>query len=587
MKGFDSRFLDELKSKSDIVQTVGKYVSLERRGNKYWGCCPFHHEKTPSFCVDATEQFYYCFGCHQGGDVIKFVQEIEATEFGEAVKILAEAAKMEVPTVDVNDAKIKESREKRANLLAILKDTARYYFENLRSGKAEAHLQYLQKRGIDSATVTAFGMGASLDYDGLVRFLKEKGYKLEDGVTAGVLGRTERNGAAHYYDALAGRLIIPVIDALSNVVAFTGRIIEKKENVGKYVNTKETPVFTKGKTLFNLNNVKKLKNSEGVSSLIMVEGHMDVISLYKSGIKNVVASMGTALTKDQARMIKRYVDTVYISYDGDGAGQKATVRGLDILEGEGLNVKVVSLPAGMDPDEVVLKYGKEKYEELVKEAKPLIDFKLDVLEREYDIKTPDGKRAFVREAVKVVKSSPSPAVQEDLLKVIREKTGITYDSLRRELEGVPAAADGKPLPVNAETGVGAEPAEAFVLYAFLFKKRFTEDVDLRDISFSEPAYAYLKDYLLDEANKGLSASSALTAAPPEYEEKIKDVFRLEAADKPENEKKMFADCVKKLQQKSIARDVDKLKKMFVSETDVEKRNALAAEIQALLKTKRG
>ena len=432
MKGFDSKFLTELKLKCDIADVVGRYVHLERRGGNFWGRCPFHHEKTPSFCVNEQEQFYYCFGCHKSGDVITFVKEMESVDFSDAVKILAEKAKMPLPEVEYDDEKVKEQKRKRQRVLDLLKDAAMFYVHNLSDGKASKHIEYIYKRNLTSATVARFGLGASLDYDGLPTYLKNKGYTKEEMTASGAVG--EKNGKV--YDALAGRLIIPVIDAFNNVVAFCGRIIEKKENVGKYVNTKETIVFSKGKTLFNINNVKKVKNEEGIKDIIIVEGHMDVISLVQAGIKNVVASMGTALTKDQARLLKRYVETVYICYDDDFAGQKATIRGLEILKEEGLDVKVISLPDGMDPDDAVNKLGADGYRQFIVGAKPLIDFKIDVLKKTFDIKTTDGKRKFVTAALKVIKESPSAAEQEDLLKEVRNLTGITFESLKRELFGL-------------------------------------------------------------------------------------------------------------------------------------------------------
>ena len=311
MRGFDNKFLDELKAKSDIVETVSRYVTLEQRGGNFWGRCPFHHEKTPSFFVNSVEQFYYCFGCHKAGDIINFVQEIESVDFYDAVKILAERARMELPSISASDEKIKEQKDKKTRLLNILKDTARYYAKNLRSPAGEKHFAYAYNRGLKEETLNKFGVGASLGYDGLVTHLREKGYDYKDMVDSGAV--SVKNDK--YFDALAGRLIIPVIDQFGNVVAFCGRIIDNRKDVGKYVNTRETMVFSKGKTLFNLNNLKKAKNEKGINSVIIVEGHLDVLSLDEAGFSNVVASMGTAFTKDQARILKRFSNNIFISYN--------------------------------------------------------------------------------------------------------------------------------------------------------------------------------------------------------------------------------------------------------------------------------
>ena len=404
MRGFDVKFIDELKNKNDIVDVVGKYVRLEQRGGNFWGKCPFHHEKTASFSVNPRGQFYYCFGCHKSGDVISFIMEIESLDFNDAVRFLAERAKMPLPEVRYDDEKVKEQKEKKNRLLEILRETALYYVSNLKSEKGKKHLDYALSRRITPETITKFGMGASLDFDSLPRYLKSKGYTLEDMVASGAVG--EKNG--RYFDWLGNRLIIPVIDQFNNVVAFAGRRIDGVKEQ-KYINTKETFVFYKGKTFFNLNNLKKVKNEKGIDSVIMVEGHLDVVSLSQAGFPHVVASMGTALTKDQARILKRYTERVFISYDGDFAGQKAAIRGLEILKEEGLDVKVVALPDGMDPDDVIKKLGADGYQKLLDDAKPLIDFKLDIVGRTFDVNTVDGKRKYITNAVKVIAESQSPA----------------------------------------------------------------------------------------------------------------------------------------------------------------------------------
>ncbi|MBQ0099106.1 MAG: DNA primase, partial [Firmicutes bacterium] len=332
MKGFDTKFVDELKNKNDIVDVIGKYVHLEQKGTNFWGRCPFHHEKTASFCVNYNDQFFYCFGCHKSGDVITFIKEIESLDFADAVKFLAERAKIPMPEMKYDDEKIKEEKKKKERLYEILREAAIFYAKNLKSEKADKHIEYIIKRKITGDVVSKFGLGASLSFNDLPNYLKEKGYNYEEMMESGVVDSKD----GRYYDSLGGRLIIPLINQFNQVVAFAGRLLEKAD-FAKYKNTRETPVFTKGQNLFNINNVKKLKNEKGLDSLIIVEGQMDAISLYTAGFTNVVSSMGTALTKNQAKMLKRYVDKVYISYDGDFAGQKASIRGLEILKEEGLD----------------------------------------------------------------------------------------------------------------------------------------------------------------------------------------------------------------------------------------------------------
>ena len=381
-KGFDRAFLDELKQKNDLVDVVTSYVALDRKGNTHWACCPFHHERTPSFAVNQAEQFYHCFGCGASGDVIKFVQEIESTDYIGAIRILAGRAKMEVPESNFDSEKALETKKKRDTLAKIMLESARFYLGNLYSGdsRADAHLQYIHNRKLSPTTVKKFGLGASLDFFSLPDYLQDKGFSRQDLIDSGVCGESK---AGKLIDTQAGRLIFPIINAFDEVVAFGGRLLEKAD-FAKYKNTKETLLFNKSKTLYNINLLKKYKRTQTVKEVIIVEGYMDTISLYQAGFENVVASMGTSLTKDQARLVKRYSDNILISYDGDFAGQKADLRGLEILKDEHLNVRVVPMPDGLDPDDVVKK-GAGEYQKCLDAAMPLIDYKIHALERKYDL----------------------------------------------------------------------------------------------------------------------------------------------------------------------------------------------------------
>ncbi len=588
MKGFNLKFLEELKSKNDIVEVIGAYVPLTRRGSSFWGKCPFHHEKTASFCVNGADQFYYCFGCHKSGDVISFIREMESLDFADAVRYLAERAKMPMPEFDASDAEIKQQKQKRETLYAILKDSARFYAANLRSGRCPAHEDYIIKRKLSADTVNKFGIGASEDYDGLVKHLADKGYSYENMVDSGVVGKSERNGRVSYYDALAGRLIIPVIDGFNNVVAFCGRIITDRKDVGKYVNTKETPVFTKGKTLFNLNNLKKYKNEHGLSEVIIVEGHMDVISLVQSGFNNVVASMGTALTKDQARIIKRYADKVLISYDGDFAGQKAAVRGLEIFRDEGLDVKVVALPDGMDPDDVVKNYGKEGYEKLLKEAMPLPDFKLDILKRTFDVSTSDGKRKFVANAIKVIKESDSAAEQEDLLKAVRDYSGITLEALKRDLENTEVVSRETEPPVKSEPSGGGDKtatAARYVLYSALFNKPYAEDENLSEIEFLLPEHKRIADYVEECKKDGTPVrfNDLYTVMDEELHPELDLIAGISAEESTRFDKETyFFDCLKTLKIYSLDKKLEMLNSRFKTETETDVRRGLIEEINRVI-----
>ena len=587
MKGFDSRFIDELKSKNDLVSVAEKYMRLEQRGGNFWGCCPFHHEKTPSFTINSMKQFYYCFGCHKSGDVISFIMEMESLDFNDAVKFFAERVHMPLPEIKIDDEKIKEQKRKKERSLALLRDTALFYVNNLRSSDADKHYEYMVKRGLDKDGVTKFGVGASLDFNTLPKYLLSKGYTEEEMISSGAVGKSK---SGSLYDELGGRLIIPIINQFGQVVAFGGRLLEKAD-FAKYKNTRETSVFSKSKTLYNLVNVKKLKNEKGLDGIIIVEGYMDTISLVQAGFENVVASMGTSLTKDQARILKRYTEKVYISYDGDFAGQKAAIRGLEILKEEGLEVKVVSLPDGLDPDDVIKKFGASGYKDLLINAMPLIDFKLDIIKKTFDLKSVDGRRKYVTSALKVIKESESPAEQEDLLMTVRKETGYTLEALKRELYGIEVA---KPI-VNTEITKGfkeagedkAIVAARFILSSYLDAKPYALETDLESVEFTLPAHNTVKEYLLDKKKKGEpprfnDVFELLGDEDDEEKSKLAQMDESVAIDSMFDRAKYFADCLKTLKSAVIDKDIERVKALLQLETETEKRRLYTKELSELL-----
>lgn len=584
----DQDFLRTLKDKLNIVDIAGGYFSLEKRGSNYWACCPFHHEKTASFSINESGQFYHCFGCGASGDVIKLVSEMESLDFIDTVKLLAERAGLQMPQTAVDSRRTAENKRRRDTILKIMNDCAHFYLDNLNSGNADAHIQYILNRKIPANVVRSFGLGASLNFDELPRFLLRKGYLKQDILDSGTVNEVK----GRLVDAQGGRLIFPIINALDEVVAFGGRILGKAD-FAKYKNTKETVVFNKSKTLYNINLLKKLKRSQTIKEVIMVEGYMDAISLYSSGFKNVVASMGTSLTQDQARLIKRYTDTVLISYDGDAAGQKANLRGLDILKGEGLNVKVVPLPDGLDPDDVIKQRGAEGYRQCLEAAMPLIDYKLLVLEKSYDLEKSEDKRRFVAEAIKIIKTADSAAEQEDLLKKLRDKTGYTYESLNRDLASSPSQLEIKP-DVREERSDNASAslkASRFVIAGLLFGADYTKDTDISQIPFVNDIHVILAKYVLSKRMLGERIHLSeifefFEENSPEYEElgrilDYSDGSGLEGA----VAEKYYFDSILKLKLDFIDGEVGELSKKLGAVSDIDERNKLAQRITELIKQK--
>ena len=574
-KGYDQEFLSELKAKNDIVDVISKYIPLEQKGRNYWARCPFHHEKTPSFCINREEQFYHCFGCGKSGDVITFIMEFESVDYPEAIRILADRAGIPLKTFDYDSEKIKEAKEKKERILAVLTDTARFYYRNLSTEAGAKYLEYIYSRGFGKDIIKKFGLGASLNYEDLPRALFKKKHKEEDVLEAGVCGR--KNG--RFYDFEAGRLIVPIINAYGQVIAFGGRVLEKKPDFAKYKNTAETSVFIKNKTLFNINNLKKLKNEKGFSEVIMVEGYMDTIALVANGFENVVASMGTSLTKEQARLLKRYTDKVVICYDGDSAGQKATIRGLEILSDEGLSVRVVDLPDGLDPDEIIKMRGREAYRKCLDDAKPLIDFKLDALKRSYDITKTEERRKYLKEAVDVIRTSSNKIEQEELLKTLSEESGITFESLRKQLdsEEVAPKKEEKEIVVHEkEAGEKNLQAQRFILEAMLFNKPYTRDFDINEIEFDRPSHLSIAKYIDGERKaKKLCKVNVLydILDGKEAHDELDAILGLGLEEREEKvEERYFKDCVSTLKRCKMEKEIASLTELLSHEDETAKRS---------------
>lgn len=587
MTGDLKEFLSTLKQKLNIIEVASGYISLERRGGSWWACCPFHHEKTPSFSINESDQYYHCFGCGESGDVIKFVQSMENIEFIDAVKMLSERANLPMPQTGFDNRQTVELKRKKDAVLEILSATAHFYLDNLNSGNADKHVEYILKRKIPASMVRTFGLGASLNFNDLPKFLLSKGFSTQDMLDSGVVG--EVNG--RLIDSQGGRLIFPIINAMNEVIAFGGRMLEKT-SFGKYKNTRDTIVFNKSKSLYNVNLLKKLKKTQTISSVIMVEGYMDTISLYQAGFKNVVASMGTSLTQEQARLIKRYTDTVLISYDGDGAGQKANMRGLEILKGEGLNVKVVPLPDGLDPDDVIKQRGAAGYQKCLDNAMPLIDFKLSALERGFDLSKAEDRRKYLSEAIKIVRTADSATEQEDLLKTLRDKTGITYESLSRDLNALPKQAVAEPAAEVRRRDLSTADLKASrtVIAAYLFGARYAVG-DIDGVPFCNEVHEIIAKYLkskklMEEKVQPSELFEFFEENTPEYEElcRILDYSDGNAL-AGEVAEKSFYDCITKLKISSIDKRINALKAKSGSQREVSEKIAVAAEISRLIKQK--
>lgn len=364
--------IDDVRTGNELVSVVEQYVRLDKRsGANYFGLCPFHQEDTPSFSVSPSKQIFYCFGCNKGGNVINFIMEIEKCSYPEAIKILAERAGVKIPEPD--DDAWQKRNERNKIIQSICLDAARWFYQNLIDPRGQPAVEYLKKRGVSAGLARKFGLGyAPGEWDGLLRHLQEKKYDETLLVQSGLF---KRGKSGSLYDVFRQRLIFPIFDAMGKVIAFGGRVLD--DSLPKYINSPETPLYTKGRHLYALNLAKQSK----ARHIIIVEGYMDVISLFQAGIDCVVASLGTALTENQARLLARYTESVVIGFDADKAGQSAALRSLDILQKNNLKISVLQVPDGKDPDDYIRKHGPERFSALVEKALPLMDFKLLAIKR--------------------------------------------------------------------------------------------------------------------------------------------------------------------------------------------------------------
>ena len=576
-----SEFVQELLSKINLVDVVGEYCTLQRKGaNNHWACCPLpgHTEKTPSFTVNEIGQFYHCFGCGKGGDAITFIQQVEKLDFVEALRFLADKVGMAIPSIDGYDSeKARERRKKLIRYENLMKDTAIFYVNSFANNRAKPYIEYVKTRGLTAKTLKNFGIGVSLDFSSLPKHLKEKGYTEKEMVESGVVSVGKDGGV---YDFEAERLVVPIINAMGKVIAFGGRTLDPNADFGKYKNTQETILFDKKNVLFNANNLKKLQSEEDYNHVIMVEGYMDVISLYQAGIKNVVASMGTSLTKEQAKLLRRYTDKVIVSYDGDGAGQKATVRSLDIFEAEGFDVRVATLPDGLDPDDVIKKYGVEGYRKILDDALPLIDYKLKLILKGKNLNDVNDKRKYVSQCITFLRTVKDAFMREELLKKVRDVSGISYESLKRDLEsGETSVISEDPVTkvkVVIDQGSGTVRAERFVLSALIYKKPYTSNFDFA-IYYSSPIREKIADALL---NDDVTPKDLFAIIGEDGAEELNSVLIAgETIFGKPTEAKYFNDCVTVIKKSNIQAEIKQLNAMYKKEPNLIKKQEIAELIE--------
>lgn len=566
-KDFDT-FKQQVKESNDIVSVISKYVTLNQKGKTYWANCPFHFEKTPSFAVNGYEQYYHCFGCGVSGDVFNFVQHMESCDFFDALKLLAESAGLKMPEF-AGVEKDSERKTQREKIYEVLREAALYYFKNLNKADAKLALEYFTKRKIDTQVVKDFGLGYSTGWQDLINHLKTKGYSLEIMQMAGLIDKSKKG---NYYDVFTGRLIFPIINSQNNVIGFSARALDS-QTMPKYRNTGDTLVFQKNNVVYAINLLKKLKQQEGLTEVLIVEGQMDVISVYKSGVKNVVACMGTALTLNHAKQIKKYCDKVVLCFDGDNAGKKATVKSIDILLNAGLNVNVINLPKGDDPDDYVLKNGVERFKNLIDNAYYWVEYLIREYAENSNLKKLEDRNSFVNSSLDVIKKLSSNSEQNVYLELVEKLSNISIEILKKDLENLNNAA---PKTIHATRSVKNENAQnkavKFIMASLLHKKDYA--------TLNEEIYKFLRNaditklynYFLDckKQNKMPIISNMFDMFDVENNAFVSDIINYSFNELIDNAD-YFKDCEKVLMVTGLNNEKDKLASQLAEASDVEKK----------------
>ena len=560
-------WLEELRSRVSLEEVVSEYVPLKQKGRRFWGCCPFHNEKTPSFSVDTESQLYYCFGCHKGGTVFNFVMDMERMEFMDAVRLLADRAHMELPQTSVQPGEARTTRDERERMYEANRTAAKWYHDLLWTDEGADALNYLYGRGLNDSDIRRFGLGASpKGWDGLLHHLEAQGF--EPGLLEKAGLTVRRDGKT--YDMFRGRVMFPIINAQGRVQGFGGRAMGDAQP--KYLNTAETPIFNKRMGLYALNFAQK-ERSEG--RLVLVEGYMDTVSLRKHGVRGVVATLGTALTEEQARLMKRYAPQVWISYDGDAAGQKAALRALDILDAQDIPARVIDYPAGMDPDDFIKAKGLSGFEALAKLDST--SYRMLRARDGLDMATQDGMTQYALRCCAILRRVKSPIEMENHLRRLVNETGYDREILLRQIGATPAERPANPMRRprgNRQAPSGVEKAEqelismlaaGLIPAALLKPEDFTNDDHQKLAEWliaGKTARSYIDGITNDETRSRAMRALNFSPLPDEREKALEvaqeDLRTLRSARnrQREDEYKQKVDSLTQEQKAEILRRID-------------------------------
>ena len=564
---FSVEWLQELKRKCDLVSIASNYLRLEQKGRRFWACCPFHNEKTPSFSIDAEDGIYYCFGCKESGDVIKFVEKMENIEFYDAVKLLADKAGMQLPELETSEEAGKKQKLKE-RLLEALSLAQKHYEENLYNKDAYEAQQYIKKRKFTRRELNDFKIGYSKNWTDIVEYLHQKGFSDNELVTAGICGRKNNR----VYDVLAGRLVFPIFNSFNECIGFSARALGQTD-FAKYLNTAETPVFQKGRVVFGINLLKKLKQQQGLDKIILVEGQMDVIAMHKGGFKNTVACMGTALTKDHIQELKRYSKNIVLCFDNDSAGEKATMRAIELFRGEGVDLKVTTLHGGKDADEVLNNLGSAELEKMIDSAEPYMNFIIKHYQKQFDLSKPEEKGRFVKAVLNEIKKLELDTEREPYLDIVRDLTNIPVEVLRRDLGGkIKVEEPKKESEVKTNIEGGNIKAVTFILSSLLHHKDFVNN----QIDYYKLLDDYERYLKIIELNMPLSSLYDLEGT--DKDRLLLDMINYNFSLYKDVEEKYFNECVWMIAEEKLKKEQARLNAEYKNCEDLTRRAEIAKDL---------
>lgn len=495
--------IEEVRSRNDIVSVISEYVKLQRKGSSYFGLCPFHNEKSPSFSVSPDKQMYYCFGCGAGGNVFTFIQEYENYSFPEAMKFLAERAGITLPEKEYSQEE-RRAQDLRTRILNVNKMAAKYYYYQLRTENGRQAMEYLKNRRLSDETIRSFGLGYSNKYSNdLYLYLKKQGVSDELLRESGLMNVDERNGM---YDKFWNRVIFPIMDVNNRVIGFGGRVMG--DGKPKYLNSPETAVFDKSRNLYGLNVARTARKK----SMLVCEGYMDVISMHQAGFKNSVASLGTALTTQHASLLKRYTDEVILTYDSDGAGIKAALRAIPMLKAAGISTRVLHMNPYKDPDEFIKTLGPEAFQERMDQAENSFLFEISILERDFDMHDPEGKTGFYQAAARKLMEFDQELERENYIQAVAERYHISFDSLRKmvnreAMRGAPPRREREEVvrpQKKREKEDGKKTSQRLLLTWLIEQKGLYEKISayISPEDFTDPLYREVAEKLFEQLKTG-------------------------------------------------------------------------------------